>query len=105
MGVPIREGIEEVFEISAEEIRLFGALVIGKDGKHSIVGNIRFKDGARHYFKHPSGERTYVREQMLALCKAIAEEYGVGVFNLKFDRVMGYGEFIHLLSAGRGGLN
>jgi hypothetical protein len=105
MGVSSREGVEEVFEISAEEIRLFGALVIGKDGKHSIIGNIRFKDGTRCYFKHPSGERAYVRERMLALCEGIAEAYGVGVFNLKFDQVMGYGEFIHLLSSGRGGLN
>jgi len=100
-----REGIQEVFVIKAEAIDFFGALVKEQEGKSAVNGRIRFKDGARWYFNHPPEERDCLRKKMVALCEAIAGFYRTNVSHLKFNRVIGYEEFLGLLRAGKGGMN
>ena len=100
-----QKGIEEIFVIKTEEIDFFGALVKEKGGNSAVNGRVWFQDGTRRYFHYPPGEPDRLRIKMVALCETIAEFYCTDVVHLKFNRVIGYEEFIRLLREGKGGMN
>jgi hypothetical protein len=94
------KGVEEVFAIKTNEIDFFAALVREESKQFSITGKVRFQDGRVWRFHHPSDNRDDLIATMFSLCNTIADFYRTKVFHLKFDRVIGYGEFIRLLREG-----
>jgi hypothetical protein len=105
MALSNREGIEEVFVVKSEKIDFFGALVKEKGGESAVNGRIKFPDGTRWYFSHPTGDRDNLVEKMVTLSDAIADFCSTNVARLKFERIIGHDEFIRLLRAGKGGIN
>ncbi len=97
MEVSNQQGIEEVFVIKTGEIDFFGALIKENGGRSAVNGKVRFRDGSSLYFRGPNGERNGLRKNLLSLCQAIAQFYDTNVFWLRFQKVMGYDDFIRLL--------
>ena len=98
------QGIEEIFVIKTQEIDFFGAMVREKGGKSAVNGRVCFPDGTHWYFQSSNGNRSGLKKQLTSICETVAAFYHTDVFQLKFQKVVGYEEFIRVLREAKEGM-
>jgi hypothetical protein len=86
MLVEPRMGFSETFLVWNDNINLIGSLIPSNNGRASLCGTIRFKNGERLSFSSKSDNSEILHQKFMSLCQFIAKFYGTNVIHRK-DRI------------------
>ena len=78
-----RMGFSETFLVWNDDINLIGALIPSNNGRASVCGTIRFKNGERLSFSSKSDDCKISHQKFMSLCQCIAKFYGTKVIHRK----------------------
>ena len=78
-----RMGFSETFLVWNENINLIGSLIPSNNGRASLCGTIRFKNGEKLSFSSKSGDIKILHQKFMSLCQFIAKFYGTNVIHRK----------------------
>ena len=71
----------DTFLVWNDNINFVGTLVPSNNGKASVRGTIRFKNGEKLTFSSKSDDCTIWHQKLMSLCQFIAEFYGTKVIH------------------------
>ncbi|MEE4606261.1 MAG: hypothetical protein V2J65_33635 [Desulfobacteraceae bacterium] len=81
-----RKSFSKTFIVWNDYINLVGALIPSHEGRASVCGTIRFKNGEKLSFSSKSADSKILHQKLMSLCQSIAKFYGTKVIYRK-DRV------------------
>lgn len=73
----------ETFIVWNDDINLISALIPSEEGKATVSGTIKFKDGQKLSFSSKQDDREILHERLVSVCQQIAKFYRTNVIRKK----------------------
>ena len=77
------KGFSETFIVWNDKINLIGSIVPANEGRGSIYGTIKFKNGENLSFSSKSNQFEILHQKLMSLCQFIAKFYGTNIIHKK----------------------